>query len=131
MQRGSKFLPRCILSLRCKCITSLKSQPCIGKFSKTLKSSLERHYNTLHSGELCPKVLQTPPFGVFSATGEALIDLLQNWWKKDLIKQSLIISAKPILEECFEALRTVFLPQHRYHMECGVPAPIFCRNYSQ
>jgi hypothetical protein len=60
----------------CNCITPLsdKSQPCIEKFSKTRSPP----WKDITAENSAPKSCKLPAFGVFSATGEALIDLLEN-----------------------------------------------------
>jgi hypothetical protein len=124
MQRGWDFLPKVYL------IFEMQAH------HTSQVSALYRE--VLEDSEILPRKTsqhtaqrRTLPQSLASSPLSADFQPLARTCSRDLIKQSLIVSAKPILEEYFETLRAVFLPQHRYHMECGVLAPIFCRNYSQ
>jgi hypothetical protein len=77
MQRGTNFLPKVYLILwdaSASHLLSDKSQPCIEKFSKTRRPPGK----DITAENSAPKSCKLPAFGVFSATGEALIDLLEN-----------------------------------------------------
>jgi hypothetical protein len=81
MQRGTNFLPKWYLILwdaSASHLLSDKSQPCIEKFSKTRSPP----WKDITAENSAPESCRLHPFGPFSATAEALIDLLQNTNKR-------------------------------------------------